>query len=228
MKLRLLASSALCFSLLLTGCSSNETKSTSKTEEKKEETKLIGKKVSGDHVLKVKLKNETGKKIKSFSMNGSDNMIDDTYKTNETRTLYYDLTDVESVVVSITFDDDTTKEMKCFPLENCDKASLKLEDDVLFVTYKSTKDKSEVSTKDDEIASNTTTENTEETSEEAQSASTESTQAESSTQYSAPTQETQSSTNVETNNTTPVTPSVPDSSSTNTDSGCIGEDPDTY
>lgn len=228
MKFKLLASSVLCFSLLLSGCSSNETQSTSKTVENKKETKLIGKKITGDHVLKVKLKNETGKKIKSFSINESENMIDDTYKTNETRILYFDLTNVESIVVSITFDDDTTKEMKCFPLENCDKASLKLEDDVLFVTYKSTKDQSEVSTKEDEIASNTTTENTEDTSEEIQSTSTESAQVESSTQYSAPTQETQSSTNVETNNTTPVTPSVPDSSSTNTDSGCIGEDPDTY
>lgn len=191
----------LCISLimlfaagfLMSGCSSKkdstdeksdeQTVSDEKTEKEQDPDALlntIGVEQTGEHVYKIKLKNETGKDIIGFSIKETsqeefpENLLeeDDVFAADEERILYYDATEAieaaQSVEpadentpaldpaydISLTFkeeEEDTVLVLHYFPFDDMESGSIQLEDEVAFVSYHSTVTDQDISTKEAEL-----------------------------------------------------------------------------
>lgn len=150
----------------------------SETETEEETFKAIGTEKEAENVFCVKLKNSTGKKITGVSVKLTDdeefpsNMLakDDVFEVDEERNLFYEVTSDENQEtesedvaedeklltqgydIQITFEDETVKVLHAFPFEDIKEGELCFEDDVAFVTYRSTSTKQNVSTKEAELA----------------------------------------------------------------------------
>ena len=141
------------------------------------ELKTIGEKVESEDVFSVKLTNKTGKNIVGMAVKGStdeeypENMLEeeDVFVQDEERILYFDpsavieANEAENNVdenrpllkpiynVQVTFDDETVQELHSFPFGDVEEADLCQGEEVLYITYISVSEGTEINTEEAEL-----------------------------------------------------------------------------
>lgn len=150
------------------------TEATTEAVEKDEKPKTIGKESDKESVYKIELVNSTGADITEFSVKSDSeekypaNMLEskDVFKANEKRILYYEMPEdkeddedtddgdafvlTPEYTIQIKFSENKTAELHNFPFDDMKEGTIKLEDDIVYLEYKSILSGDKVSTKESE------------------------------------------------------------------------------